>query len=126
MGDDTTQKWARNLKQGGLLLKRVGDYRKHSTAQHSTALRNQPGQIRQASIYTCRSQCDNASKQTESIHGIAVPQAQHSAAQSARTQPQSKHVTIRVRQRKQAGRVGERPNMYVSYHIPGIQHADFS
>ena len=33
-------------------------YRKHSTAQH-----NQPAQNRKAS--TCRSKCDNASKQTE-------------------------------------------------------------
>jgi len=35
---------------------------------------------------------------------MAIPQAQHSTAQSARTQPQSKYVPTRVRQRKQADR----------------------
>ena len=39
-----------------------------------------------------------------SIYCIAVPQAQHSKAQSARTKPQSKYAPIRVRQRKQADR----------------------
>ena len=74
-------------------------YRKHSTAQ-----RNHPAQSRKAS--TCRRECDNASKETESIYYscIAVPQAQHITAQSARTKPQINHVPIRVRQRKQAGR----------------------
>ena len=33
---------------------------------------------------------------------IAVPQAQHNTAQSARTKPQRRYVPIRVRQRKQA------------------------
>ena len=38
----------------------------HSTAQYSTAQRNQPAQSREAS--TCRSECDDAGKQTESIY----------------------------------------------------------
>ena len=63
----------------------IVQYRKHSTAQ-----RNQPARSRRTG--TCRSECDNASKQTESIYCIAVPQAQHSTAQSARTKPQSKCV----------------------------------
>ena len=42
---------------------------------------------------------------SSSIHCcIAVPQAQHITALSARTKPRSKYVPTRVRQRKQAGR----------------------
>ena len=80
-------------------------------AQQSTT--NQPTQSRKASA--CRSECHNASKQTESIYCIAVPQAQHSTAQSARTKPPSKYVPLRVRQRKQANRVGESQHKVVEY-----------
>ena len=44
----------------------------------------------------------HASMLSSSIYCIAVPQAQHGAAQSSRTKPQSKYMPIRVRQRKQA------------------------
>ena len=71
---------------------------------------------------TCRSECDNASNQTESIYStvpgtvcMAVPQAQHGTAQSARTKPRSKYVLIRVRKRKQADRVGESQHMSSIY-----------
>ena len=95
----------------------VLQYREHSTAQHSTAQRNQPAQSRKTS--TCRSECDNASKQTEYLTYLTTTvycstaksrTAQHSTAQSARAKPQSKYsqyVPIRLRQRKQADRVGE-------------------
>ena len=72
-------------------------YRKHSTTQ-----RHQPAQCRQAS--TCRSECDNINKQTESIYCIAVTHAENSTAQSARSKPSSKYAPTRVRQRKQADR----------------------
>ena len=72
-------------------------YRKHSTTQ-----RHQPAQCRQAS--TCRSECDNINKQTESIYCIAVTHAENSTAQSARSKPSSRYAPTRVRQRKQADR----------------------
>ena len=50
-------------------------------AQHSTAQRNKPAQRRKSS--TCRSECENASKQTESIyctrHCSTASTAQHRA-----------------------------------------------
>ena len=77
-------------------------------AQHSTAQRNQSAQSRIAN--TCHSECDNASRQTESIYrSIAVHREQeHKTTQPARTKPQSKYVSIRVRQRKHPERVGAR------------------
>ena len=88
----------------------IWQYRKHSTAR-----RNQPAHSRKAS--TCRPECDNASKRTESIHCNAVPQVQHSTAKSARTRPQSKYpyVPIRVRQRKQADKVWPEPARVVQH-----------
>ena len=88
----------------------IWQYRKHSTAR-----RNQPAHSRKAS--TCRPECDNASKRTESIHCNAVPQVQHSTAKSARTRPQSKYpyVPIRVRQRKQADKVWPEPARAVQH-----------
>ena len=88
----------------------IWQYRKHSTAR-----RNQPAHSRKAS--TCRPECDNASKRTESIHCNVVPQVQHSTAKSARTRPQSKYpyVPIRVCQRKQADKVWPEPARVVQH-----------
>ena len=97
-----------------------------STAQHSATISPHKALRR---VVHGRSECDNASNQTEHIYGIAVPQAQHSTAQhstaqSARTKPQSKYVPIRVRQRKQADRVGK--SRASTCRRGGIQHAEFS
>ena len=82
--------------------------------KYSTAQRDQPAQSRIAS--SCRSECDNAaSKQTESAYCIALPQAQQSTSQSARTKPQSQYVSIRVRQRKEANRVSESQHIRVEH-----------
>ena len=53
----------------------------------------------------------------QSFYCIAAPQAQHSAAQSARTKPQSKYVPIRLRQRKQASRQSLRKPSHVVEHL---------
>ena len=95
-------------------------YLQYCIAVPQAQQRNQPAQSRKAS--TCRSECNNASKQTEehllycsttstaqrstALHCTALhctaqhSIAQHITAQSARTKPQSKYVQIRVQQRK--------------------------